>query len=120
MRKPQTTNPELLQLIRTLKKKSREKDAKIWLDIADFLAKSRSQHVAVNLSKINRYTKESDVIVVPGKILGAGIIDHTVTVAAFSASGKAQEKLTGAKAKYITIKELLKQNPTGSNVKIIR
>jgi large subunit ribosomal protein L18e len=72
------------------------------------------------LSTINRNTKKSDVVVVPGKILGSGTINHAVTVASFGASEKAKEKLVAAKAKYLSIPELLEKNPKGTNVKIIR
>jgi large subunit ribosomal protein L18e len=120
MRETKTTNPQLTNLIGLLKKESKEKQAAIWLDVAGHLAKPRSQRVAVNLSKLNRHTKKADVVVVPGKILGTGSIDHAVTVAAFDVSGKAKAKLEAAKAKYITIPELLEKNPKGSNVKIIR
>jgi large subunit ribosomal protein L18e len=110
----------LIQLISLLKKESREKQAGIWLDIAEYLSKSRSQRVAVNLSKINRNTKRADTIVVPGKILGSGSINHAVTVASFGASEKAKAKLVAARAKYVSIPELLKKNPKGANIKIIR
>ncbi|HMK94936.1 MAG TPA: 50S ribosomal protein L18e [Candidatus Limnocylindrales bacterium] len=120
MKESKTTNPELIQLISLLKKESREKQAGIWLDIAEYLSKSRSQRVAVNLSKINRNTKRADTVVVPGKILGSGSIDHAVTVASFGASEKAKAKLVAAKAKYISIPELLTKNPKGSNIKIIQ
>ncbi len=120
MKDPKTTNPELIQLIRLLKKESREKQANIWHDVAEYLGKSRSQRVAVNLSSINRHTKKNDVIVVPGKILGSGSIKHSVTVASFGASGRAKDKLNAAKGKYLSIAELLEKNPKGSNIKIIR
>jgi large subunit ribosomal protein L18e len=120
MKETKTTNPELISLIRLLKKQSREKQAGIWLDLAEYLSKTRSQRVAVNLSRVNRNTKPSDIIVIPGKLLGSGSINHPVTVASFSASEKAKEKLTAAKAKYISIPELLEENPKGSNVRIIR
>ncbi|MCW4002393.1 MAG: 50S ribosomal protein L18e [Candidatus Bathyarchaeota archaeon] len=120
MRETKTTNPQLIELINLLKKESREKQAAIWLDVADYLAKPRSQRAAVNLSTINRNTKKADVVVVPGKILASGNLSHAVTVASFDASGKAKEKLEAAKAKYLSIPELLEQNPKGSNVKIIR
>lgn len=120
MKETKTSNPELIQLIRLLKKESREKQANIWLDIAEHLAKTRSQRISVNLSRINRHTKKSDVVVVPGKILGSGSLNHAVTVASFGASEKAKEKLIAAKAKYLSIPELLEKNPKGSNVKIIR
>jgi large subunit ribosomal protein L18e len=120
MRETKTTNPQLIELISLLRKESREKQAGIWLDVADYLAKTRSQRVAVNLSKINRNTKRADVVVVPGKILASGTLSHAVTIASFEASDAAKAKLEAAKAKYITIPELLEKNPKGSNVKIIR
>jgi large subunit ribosomal protein L18e len=120
MRETESTNPELIQLIRFLKKQSREKQAKIWLDVAERLSKPKSQRAAVNLSRINRHTKRSDTVIVPGKVLGAGSLSHSVTVAAFDASKKAEEKLKAARAKYLSIAELVAKNPTGANVKIIR
>jgi large subunit ribosomal protein L18e len=120
MRETKTTNPQLIELISLLRKESREKQAGIWLDVADHLAKTRSQRVAVNLSKINRHTKRADVVVVPGKILASGSLTHAVTVASFDASDKAKAKLEAAKGKYLSIPELLEKNPQGSNVKIIR
>ena len=103
-----------------MKKESREKDAQIWRDVAEQLAQPRSQRAAVNLSSINRNTKSADTIIVPGKILGTGILDHPITVAAFSVSEKAKVKLDAVKAKYVTIPELVEKNPKGSNIKIIR
>jgi large subunit ribosomal protein L18e len=120
MRETKTTNPQLIELISLLRKQSREQQAPIWRDVADYLAKTRSQRIAVNISDINRNTEKADVVVVPGKILASGVLAHTVTVAAFEASGKAKAKLETAKAKYLTIQDLLEKNPKGANVKIIR
>jgi large subunit ribosomal protein L18e len=120
MRKTKSTNPELVQLIHLLKKQAREAQANIWLDVAEYLAKPSRQRTAVNLSQISRRTEKKAVIVVPGKILGAGALNHPVTVAAFGASEKAKEKLAAAKAKYLSIPELVEENPKGANVKIIR
>ncbi|MCW3995345.1 MAG: 50S ribosomal protein L18e [Candidatus Bathyarchaeota archaeon] len=120
MRETKTTNPQLIELISQLRKESKEQQAPIWLDVADHLAKSRSRRAAVNLSTINRSTKRADVVVVPGKILASGNLDHSITVASFEASTAAKAKLESAKAKYLTIQELMAKNPKGSNVKIIR
>jgi large subunit ribosomal protein L18e len=119
MRETKSTNPEILQLIKFLKTQSREKDAAIWLDVAEKLSKPSRQRIAVNLSKINRYTEKNATVVVPGKVLASGVLDHAVTVAAFDASDKAKEKLAAAKSKYLSITELVEKNPQGSNVKII-
>ena len=120
MRETKTTNPELIQLITLLKKESREKQAAIWLDIAEYLSKTRSQRITVNLSTINRNTKRADTVIVPGKLLGSGTINHAVTVASFGVSEKAKVKLAAAKAKYVSIPELLEKNPKGANIRIIR
>ncbi|MCL2642184.1 MAG: 50S ribosomal protein L18e [Candidatus Bathyarchaeota archaeon] len=120
MKQTESTNPELIQLIKQLKKESREKSAPIWLDVAEQLAQPRSRRAAVNLSSINRNTKRADTIIVPGKILGTGSLTHPITVAAFSISETAKAKLDAIQAKYVTIPELVADNPQGSNIKIIR
>jgi large subunit ribosomal protein L18e len=120
VKETKSTNPELIQLIRFLKKQGREREAGIWREVAKHLAKRKQQRAAVNLSRINRHTQKGDAIVVPGKLLGAGTIDHSVTVAAFNASEKAKEKLAAVKAKYLSIQELVEKNPKGANIKIIR
>jgi len=114
-----TTNPQLVELIRFLKKQSREQKAPIWKAVAEKLAVSRRRRIAVNISRINRYTEKNETVVVPGKVLGAGELNHPVTVAAFAFSETAEQKIKKAKGKCLTIPELVKKNPKGSNVKII-
>lgn len=119
MRKAKATNPELLDLIRFLKKQSKENKAEIWRDVAERLAKPRRKRVVVNLSRLNRYTQKNEIVVVPGKVLGAGEINHPMTVTAFALSEKAREKIKAAKGKTLSFPELIKKNPKGSNIKII-
>jgi large subunit ribosomal protein L18e len=119
VKKLKTTNPELKELIIFLKKQSRENKANIWRTIAERLAKSRRTRVAVNLSRINRYTQKSETVAVPGKVLGSGEIEHPVTIAAFAFSEKAKEKIIAAKGKCLSFSDLIKKKPTGSDVKII-
>lgn len=120
MRHTKSTNPEIIKLIRFLRRQSREKGVGIWLDVAENLSKPSRNRVVVNLSKINRYTEKSETVLVPGKVLASGKLEHAVTVAAFGASDKAKAKIRGAKAKYLSIEELVAANPTGSNVRIMR
>jgi large subunit ribosomal protein L18e len=68
---------------------------------------------------LNRYTKEGETVVVPGKVLGAGKMDHPIYVAAFAFSERARLKILKAKGKCLSILELVKRNPKGTNVKII-
>jgi len=119
MKKANPTNPELISTIRLLKKSSNENDAKIWRKVAEVLSRTKRQRVAVNLSRLNRYTKSGETVAVPGKVLAAGEIDHSITVTAFSFSEKAMTKIEKARGKCFTFAELIKKNPKGSNVKII-
>ena len=119
MKKSKPENPQLLNLIRFLKRAARENDARIWSRVADVLSKSRSRRISVNLSRINRHTKEGRVLAVAGKVLGSGTLHHPVTVAAFEFSAASKEKINKAKGKCLTFSELVKKNPKGSNVRIV-
>jgi large subunit ribosomal protein L18e len=113
------TNPELQRLVSELKKKSHTETAGVWKRIALNLEKPRRQRRVVNLSRINRYTKENDTVVVPGKVLGAGSLDHKVNVAAFCFSSSAIETIMKHNGTALSIVELLNKNPKGKNIIII-
>jgi large subunit ribosomal protein L18e len=119
MKKTGPTNENLKQLIQELRKESSSQKAKIWKRIANDLSKSSRQRRIVNVSKLNRHVKKDETIIVPGKVLGSGALNHSVTVAAFSFSESAKKIIIDAKGKCITIPELMKTNPTGKNVRII-
>ncbi len=105
------------KLARTLWKTKR----RIWRDVSKRIFKPRKNKVEVNLFKINNKTKNGDVIVVPGKILGMGTLDHSVTIACLNASKSVKKIIENSltESKIISIQELLSTNPSGSNVKII-
>jgi large subunit ribosomal protein L18e len=119
MKKANPTNPKLIDTIRLLEKTSKENDVRVWRKMAEYLSHTRRRRIAVNLSRINRYTKDRETVAVPGKVLAAGAVDHPVTVAAFAFSEKAMVKIRKAKGKCLTFSELIKKNPKGSDVKII-
>ncbi|MEM3617157.1 MAG: 50S ribosomal protein L18e [Candidatus Bathyarchaeia archaeon] len=119
MRKIKETNPELIETILFLKKQSKESGTKIWRSVAELLAKSRRKRITVNISRLNRYAGKNEMVVVPGKVLGAGEIDHPVIVAAFAFTQNAREKIKKARGKCLSIIEFAKKNPKGSKVKII-
>jgi len=119
MKRVRSTNPELQSVIRSLKEKARDSNAPIWRDVADHLSSSRCRRIAVNLSRLNRHTRAKEMVVVPGKVLGAGNLDHPISVAAFCFSTQARLKISKARGKCLSIFELLETNPNGSNVKIM-
>jgi large subunit ribosomal protein L18e len=120
VRKLKTTNPELVKLIQDLKKKSRENKTELWRSIAERLATSNRSRIAVNVSRLNRYTKEGETVAVPGKVLGAGKIAHPMTIAAFTFSERAKSKILEANGNCLSIRDLMEKNPTGKNVKLMR
>ncbi|MDH4123046.1 MAG: 50S ribosomal protein L18e [Thermoplasmata archaeon] len=113
------TNPSLLSLVERLKKESFENKAPVWRDVADRLMKPRQNWAEVNLSRIERFAGEEETIIVPGKLLGAGVISKKVTVAAFKCSEAARDKIAKAGGKSMSIDELLDSNPKGANVRIM-
>lgn len=119
MKKEKAENPQLVSLIRFLRRAARKNDAGIWKSIAEALSKSRSQRIAINLSQINRNSAKDELVAVPGKVLGAGKINHPVVIAAFAFSTSAKDKIRKAKGKCLTFPDLVEKNPKGSNVKIV-
>ena len=113
------TNQVLLRIIMELKRRSYEQNTNIWRRVASDLEKPTRQRRVVNLTSISRYTKEDEVIVVPGKVLGAGDLNHKLTISAFQFSNGAKEKIEKAGAKIITLLELSKENPNGKRIRII-
>lgn len=113
------TNPQLCTLIEELRKAFRKENADIWHRIAEDLSRPTRIRRAVNLSRINRYTKDNETVIVPGKVLGSGELNHKLTVAAWCFSKQAKEKILMSKSTPITIKELMKLNPKGNKVRII-
>ena len=112
-------NLPLQVLITELKKTSIEKDVKLWKRIATELEGPTSRRRAVNLSRINKYSKANDTVIVPGKVLSMGDLNKKVTIAAYTFSKTALDKINLSGSKAISINELVKQNPKGSKVRII-
>jgi len=112
------TNPNLKALIQELKTLSAKHKIKIWKRIAEDLERSTRSRREVPLSRINRYTKNNDVVVVPGKVLSNGELNHKVTVGAFRYSQSASQKINKS-GKALSIGELSKLYPNGKNIKII-
>lgn len=119
VKKTGPTNIVLRRTIRELKKTAKREDAPIWRYVAEKLESPARSRPSVNLSKINRYTVEGDVVVVPGKVLASGNLDHKVKIAAASFSLKAIEKIENSGGEAVHIIDLVRENPKGSNVKII-
>ncbi len=80
-----------------------------WNYVGEELDKPRRKMSEVNVYKINSLTKANDIVVVPGKVLGVGFLDHPVTVAALSFSKSAQQKINQAGGKIMSINKALEE-----------
>jgi len=105
---------------RVLIRKLHKTKIKVWREVSKRLNKPRKYKVEVNLFRINKKTNAGDVIVVPGKVLGMGDLDHKVTIASYHTSESTRNKVENSKtgSQLITIEDLLEQNPKGSNVRL--
>ena len=119
MKRTGPTNPHLQQLIMRLKKTAAENNVPLWRRVADDLEQSTRSKTEVNLSRIDRYAKDGELILIPGKVLGSGRLSRKLTIAAWRISRQALEKVHEAKGEVLTIEELLSKNPAGKKVRII-
>lgn len=115
-----TTNPVLFSTIKALKKKSKVDDVGLWKALAEELDKAKRSRAATNLSRLSRNTVEGEVVAVPGKVLGAGELDHPLTVAAFSFSETARRKIVLAKGSCMSLNDLMTSGVSPSRIRIMK
>jgi len=112
------TGPTNLQLKNLIVELTSNRDSKFWKRVAKDLSKPSRKRRIVNLYKINKFAKDGETIVVPGKVLSIGELDKKVTVAAYQFSGSAKEKIA-KNGSTMTITELFTKNPDGKKVRIL-
>jgi len=108
------SNYYIRKLIRDLWKSK----IKIWKKVSKKLSGPRRNRVKANLYRINKKTNKNDVIVIPGKVLGMGELDHALTIACLEYSKSAKKKIEASGSKLLKIEELVEQNAKGSGVKV--
>ena len=108
-------NQVVLHMIKDLKQASKKNKAPIWSRLAELARKSSSKRV-VNLSRINKITKDNDILFVPGKVLGTGNISHKITLSSFSMSVTAAKKIIKTGGNIMTYSDMIKKYPTGKGV----
>ncbi len=102
-----------------LKKASRSNDAPIWSRLSKLALKPARSKRALNLKKIAQLSKDGDVIVVPGKVLGTGSMPHKITISSFSISNAAAGKILESGGEIISFEEMTKKFPTGKGVLLL-
>ncbi len=112
------TTLALQNLIMELSVLGSKEQAPLWKRLAQDLSKSTRIRRSVNIDRIQRYTRENEIALVPGKVLSGGELTKKLTIAAYQFSAKAKEKINKT-GKAITIKQLMLENPKGNKVRII-
>jgi len=113
---PQTL--ELIHLIRELRKLAFKEKVGLWKRAVELLEVPTRRRRVVNLYKIEKYTKDDETALVPGKVLSMGDFNRKINVAAYQFSNEAREKINKT-GKAISIQELMKKNPKGKKVRIL-
>ena len=112
---PDTLNNTIWTLRNALKKNK----VPIWKAVIKKLSRSRSNRREVNIGELAHVTKDKEVVIVPGKILGSGEISHKLTVWCFTISEVATRKILDAGGKILPLDNLIKKYPDGKGVRII-
>ena len=104
-------DPEKIKIKRAVRKSK----AKIWRTVLERL----SHHEEMNLGRLSKFTSKGQVIIVPGKVLAGGLIDHSITIGAKSFSGPARRKIIRAGGRVLTIDGLIEAYPEGKGVRLL-
>lgn len=109
-------NPKILKWIEVLESHAKKEEKRAFCKrIISMVTKPSRQSIAVNLYKINKYSKNGDNVIVPGKVLSTGTIDHPVNITAIEYSEGAMKGLKDAKCTFVPIEEIIAKK----NLKII-
>jgi large subunit ribosomal protein L18e len=106
-----STNIYKRKLIRQLEKLSDKTDKAIWEKVSEILSRPRRKRVAVNIGKINRLANDGEIIIVPGRVLGGGLLEKKLVVIAESFSKTAWQKILDNGGKPYTLYDVV-SNPS--------
>jgi len=105
-------------VIKALRAAHKDNNAPIWLKLAK-LVKSSYKNNVININKIDKQTKEHDVIICPCKVLGTGVMSHKIILASFGISLTAVNKIVYSGGKVVDFTYMINKFPTGQGVMII-
>ncbi|HYC27010.1 MAG TPA: 50S ribosomal protein L18e [Nitrososphaerales archaeon] len=114
------SNPLLRYAAVLLERAAKEHHADIWRQASVMLSSPKSERVEVSLGRISRVAEGGSTLIVPGKVLGNGVLEKKLEVGAFSFSSAARSKIEAAGGSALSIEQLVKKHPKGSGVKLVR
>lgn len=110
----------LVRSERALRRAYRESGRPIWRALRELLGgAARGRLPEVNVGKINRLAEDSSIVVVPGKVLGAGKVDRKLVVGALAFSASARRKIEAAGGSAVSLWELAEKYRDAKGVKLI-
>jgi large subunit ribosomal protein L18e len=112
-------NPVVKETIWTLRRAFKSSKAPIWRYLEQEISRARSIRREVNISRLASVTKNGEIVVVPGKVLGLGEMDHKLTVYAFSFSERARKNIIDVGGTVIGLDGLIGSYPDGKGVRVI-
>ena len=78
-------------------------------------SKPKRSRPNINLYSLDKLVKESESIIVPGKVLGSGAMSKKISISAIAFSESAVQKLKDSKCSVVKIEDML----TDKNARII-
>ncbi len=106
--------------LKSLRKAYRETGRPMWRAVRKLLeSASRSRIPRVNVGRIDNLVSDGDLVIVPGKVLGAGAVNKKVVVGALSFSRSAREKIVEAGGEALRIGEFVSKYRDAKGVKMI-
>jgi large subunit ribosomal protein L18e len=106
-------------MAKDLKKASAKNNAPIWAKMAEYALKPSIARRHINLNRIGQLTKDADIVIFPGKVLGTGDIHHKITLCSFSISNSAATKILEKGGKIVSFSYVIEKNPTGKGVVLL-
>lgn len=109
MKKINVERQDIKDWLKTADSASRGEHYKgLWRKVYKLSAVPSRARPGVNLYKLNKYTQEGDNVIVPGKVLSEGAMDHKINITAMEFSGKAKDMLKSSSCNIKTIMEMTK------------
>ena len=99
--------PETLKEVKRAYRRTRRP---VWKAIYEMLEAPIRRERRVNVSKLDKIVPEGATVIVPGKVLGSGIVTKKMTVVALDFSKSAVEKIKKAGGKAVPLSSFVKKN----------
>lgn len=103
-----------------LERKGRKENSALWRDAARHLGAPKSTETVVNLSRLAKIGDGKAPLLVPGKVLGTGLLEAKLIVGAFAFSSSARSKIEGAGGEALEIEEFVNRYPSGNGVILVK